>query len=325
MSLQEKVLKLKLDGAIALRHAQFWEKQIAQHGEAKTTAFYKSLGLNHLDGNGPRVINDDKRIIELTIHRDSIPPHRKSAVEWEGLTLSREPTEVEKLCIKSIASAQEAGKASVTVVLLRLRTDLIDDALKAIKKLKPATYHELILKTPKESRAELREQLTKIFNKGRRLVAAELSKGKAIIDIDDDEDDEELDDLTDLTDSRVVNDVQSRITAAAARYALLGLAGAALWEAVNKEMADGSVSYIDRAATGITNKVLAFGRSREMDDRKDEIDHFEQSALLDPNTCEPCVSDDGKTSPNMDDLPGGPNPYCLGSDFCRCFVVAVAN
>lgn len=305
MSLQKKVLKLKLDGAIALRHAQFWERQIAQHGEQKATAFYTSLGLNHLE---------------------------KKSIEWEGLTLSREPTEVEKLCIKSIASAQEAGKASVTTVLLKLRTDLIDNALKAIKKLTPATYHELILKTPKESRAELREQLAKVFEKGRNLVALELGRqrGKSVIagnafKQSQEEDDEELDDLTDLTDSRVVNDVQSRITATAARYALLGLAGAALWEAVNKEMADGSVSYIDRAATGITNKVLAFGRSREAEDRSDEWGSVEYSAILDQNVCEPCAADDGQSAKSEDDLTDTPNPDCAGGDWCRCFHVFVQD
>lgn len=305
MSLQEKVLKLKLDGALALRHAQFWEKQIAEHGEQKATAFYSSLGLNHLE---------------------------KKSVVWEGLTLSREPTEVEKLCIKSIASAQEAGKASVTAVLLKLRTELISDALKAIKKLKPATYHELILKTPKESRAELREQLAKVFEKGRNLVALELARqrGKSIVagnsfKQSQEEDDEELDDLTDLTDSRVVNDVQSRITAAAARYALLGLVGAALWEAVNKEMADGSVSYIDRAATGITNKVLAFGRSREAEDRRDEWGSVEYSAILDQNVCEPCAADDAQTAKSEDDLSPTPNPDCAGGDWCRCFHVFIQD
>lgn len=297
MSLQEKVLKLKLDGAIALRHAAFWERQIVTHGVDKATAFYVSLGLNHLE---------------------------KKSVEWEGLTLSREPTEVEKLCIKSIASAQEAGKASVTTVLLKLRTDLIDNALKAIKKLTPATYHELILKTPKESRAELREQLTKIFNKGRRLVAAELGKTKEAA-IDSDLDDEFLDELTDLTDSRIVNDVQSRITAAAARYRLLGLEGSALNDAIAKEMADGSVSYIDRAATGVAHRVLGFGRLQEMRARASEIDRFEQSELLDDRTCPACAADDGKTASNPDDLPGAPNPDCEGGDYCRGFIVAIAD
>lgn len=76
MSLQEKILRLKLEGATAMRHAQWWEKQIATYGVSKVTEFYTSLGLNHLQTKG---------------------------YEWEGLTLSREPKEHEKLCVKGIA------------------------------------------------------------------------------------------------------------------------------------------------------------------------------------------------------------------------------
>lgn len=343
MSLTKKLAQLQTDADIALRIAAFWQKQIAEHGEAKATSFYQHLGLNHLDDNhGAGVINEDsKRTIEVNIHPDPssafktaalfgekaasvfIPAHRqKKGVEWEGMTLSREPKEHEKIAVKGVFDAQESGKASVTVILLKLRTTLIDDALKAIKKLTPVTYHELILKTPKESKVELREQLTKIFNKGRRLVAQELSKTKEAI-LDDD-DDEFLDELADLTGSRTANEIQARITAAAARYRLLGLEGAALNEAIAKEMADGSVSYIDRAAHGVANRVLNIGRSREADDRKDEWENVEYSALLDQNVCDPCAADDGETSTSEVDLTDTPNPDCAGGDWCRCFHVFIA-
>jgi hypothetical protein len=133
-----------------------------------------------------------------------------------------------------------------------------------------------------------------------------------------------LDLLTDLTISRVTNDVQSRIIAAAARYSLLGQTGAGLISAVTNEINTGSVSYIDRAATGLANRVINIGRGDEMQNRSDEIDRYEQSALLDQSVCEPCAADDGKTASDPDDLPGGPNPDCFGSDYCRCFIVAIA-
>lgn len=295
MGLQEKVLRLKLEGALAVRHALFWENAIAQRGAPAAEAFYKSLGLNHLE---------------------------KKSFEWEGLTLSREPTKAEKLCVKGIAGAQESSKEKITVILLKLRTDLISDGLKGIKKLTPPTYHELMLTASSESRQNLRDRLIKTHKQGRMLVAAELSK-KDTVTSDDEFD--ELDDLTDVTDSRVANDVQSRITAAAARFALLGLTGAQLWAAVSQELADGSVSYIDRASQGLANRVINIGRGDEAQSRSDQWERVEYSAILDQNVCGPCAAEDGQEAATEDELTSVPNPECEGGDWCRCFHVFVAE
>lgn len=320
MSLQAKVLNLKLEAALALKHANGWQKLIDLHGEEKATQFYTHLGLNHLE---------------------------KKSVEWEGLTLSREPKEHEKIAVKGIAQAQGTAKDSINKILLSLRKELIADGLKGIKKLTPATYHELILHASSESRESLRDRLIKVHRQGRLLVAAELSKGKsldslwgeaarvgvkgravaglAFKDAVPQDEFDDLDDLVDLTDSRIANDVQARIIAAATRYRLLGLTGAELLSAIQNEITAGSVSYIDRAATGLANRVINIGRMDEMENRADSIGRYEQSALLDQSVCDPCAADDGLTADNPDELPGGPNPSCLGSDYCRCFIVAIAD
>lgn len=292
MSLQERVLNLKLNAALAIKHAQGWQRLIDLYGEDKATEFYKYLGLNHLE---------------------------KKSFEFEGLMLSREPKEHEKIAVKGIHNAQESAKESIGKVLLNLRDELITDGLKAIKKLKPATYHELTLQASKESRVELRERLVKVHKQGRLLVAAELGRKEAVPEDEFDD----LDLLTDLTDSRVVNDVQARIIDAVARYSLLGLSGQGLIDAVQKEITGGSVTYIDRAARGLANKVINIGRSDEAESRKDEWDRVEYSALLDQNVCEPCAAEDGKTASNEDDLEDTPNPDCLGGDMCRCFLVYI--
>jgi hypothetical protein len=293
MSLQEKILKLRFDAFIAARHAQFWQHAIDVHGPDKATAFYTHLGLNHLESK---------------------------SVEWEGMTLSREPKEHEKLAVKGIARAQESAKESIGKVLLHLREDLIADGLKRIKKIKPATYYELVLKTPSESRSDLRERLIGVRRQGQLLVAAELGKK---VDITNDDEFDELDLLTDLTASRVTNDVQSRIIAAAARYSLLGQTGDGLILAVTNEINTGSVSYIDRAATGLANRVINIGRSDEAENRRDEWERVEYSALLDQNVCQPCADEDGKTANSEDDLQPAPNPECAGGDWCRCFHVYI--
>jgi hypothetical protein len=290
MSLQEKILNLQLQAALAQRVASTWQKVVRDHGEEKATAFYTHLGLNHLE---------------------------KKSYEWEGLKLSREPKEHEKIAVKGIANAQESAKESIGKILLDLREELISDGLKGIKKLKPATYHELTLQASSESRSDLRDRLVEVHKQGRLLVAAELGRKEAVPDDEFDE----LDMLTDLTGSRVANDVQSRIIDAAARHALLGQTGEGLINAVTNEITAGSVTYIDRASRGLANKVINIGRSDEAERRSDDWDRVEYSALLDANVCDPCAAEDGKTASNEDDLQPAPNPDCLGFDLCRCFHV----
>lgn len=290
---------------MAAKHASFWQRAIDTHGEPKALAFYEHLGLNHLERKG---------------------------YEWEGLTLSREPKEHEKIAVKGIHQAQESSKEAVTKILLELRTELISDGLKGIKKLKPANYHELTLQASPDSRLSLRDRLIEVHKQGRLLVSTELGQNsigapktpaKAVETSIDDFDD--LDLLTDLTNGRVVNDVASRIIAAAQRYSLLGLTGKALTEAVQGEINSGSVSYIDRAATGVANQVISLGRRDEAQNRSDDWERIEYSALLDQNVCDPCSSADGETATNEDDLTPAPNPDCAGGDWCRCFHVFIAN
>lgn len=308
-TLGDKVKTLSLTAYRAAKLATFWQTAIDQHGETKAEEFYRHLGLNHLERKG---------------------------YEWEGLTLSREPKEYEKIAVKGVHQAQESSKEAVTKILLDLRTDLISDGLKGIKKLKPANFHELTLQASPNSRLSLRDRLIKVYNKGRRLLDNELADQRLLAgkstaqeypqmkDAAEDEF-EDLDLLTDLTNGRVVNDVASRIIAAAQRYSLLGLTGSQLTEAVQSEINSGSVAYIDRAATGVANQVISMGRSDEAQNRSDDWERIEYSALLDQNVCDPCSSADGETATNEDDLTPAPNPDCAGGDWCRCFHVFIAN
>jgi hypothetical protein len=297
--LESKVSQLERDVVTADRMARFWRKQINVYGEGKAEAFYRSLGLNHLE------------------------PEIKS-VQWEGLTLSREPTEAEKLCVKSVAQAQDSSQQSVAKILGKLRSDLIESGMKAVKKLEPADIHTLTLDAPPAK--DLRADIESIFIIGRKLVATELrgqkrAAPKQITAGDDDL----LDEITEVTVSRVANDVQAKIAEAVARYRLMGLRGSELWAAVNDEMERGSVAYIDRLARGASGRVLNFGRLREAEDRSDEWNKVEYSAILDANVCEPCASEDGESASDESDLTPVPNPDCAGGDFCRCFHVFIAE
>jgi len=291
VSLQRKILDLKLQAALAAKHANFWQRAIDTHGEDRATAFYVSLGLNHLE---------------------------QKSFEWEGLKLSREPKDHEKIAVKGIHNAQESGKEIIGKTLHVARAELIVMGVSALKRLKPANYHELTLHVSDATRDDLRDELIKLHKQGRMLVAAELSRKAAVLDEDEFDD---LEMLTDLTGSRVANDVQARIIDAATRHTLLGQTGDGLINAVTNEINSGSVTYIDRAARGLANKVINIGRSDEAESRSDEWDRVEYSALLDANVCDPCAAEDGKTAANEDDLQPAPNPDCLGGDLCRCFHV----
>lgn len=295
-TLAEKTVRLKSDGIAAIRVADFWQSQITKHGEVKAQEFYLSLGHNHIE---------------------------KKSIEWEGLKLSREPKEHEKLCVKGVSQAQESSKEKITAILLELRTTLISDGLKGIKKLEPATCHELTLSASSEIRTSLRDRLIQVHKQGRLLVAAELGK-KAAIDEEEDEFDE-LDTLTGVTNARVANDVQSRIVGAASRFVLLGLIGIALEDAIRTEVEAGSVGYIDRASTGLANRVINIGRADEAQSRKSEWERVEYSALLDQNVCGPCAAEDGQEAESESNLTPVPNPECEGSDWCRCFHVWIAE
>lgn len=291
MSLQEKIIKLKQDTALADLHVKFWERQIAVHGEAKATDFYKHLGFNHLS----------------------------TKAEFDGLQLRREPRDSEKLCVKGVATAQNEAQGHLSAILLDLRASLVRDGLQAIVALAPADYHRLTLETDNAHRLRLRKQLLSAYKQGRSLVAVEL-KTKAV---DGEEDFGELDTLVDVTDARVANDVQARIIAATARYTALGLIGDALIKAVSDDINTGSTTYIDRTATGLANRTLSIGRSDEA--ATHDIERVEYSALLDNNVCEFCAPHDGETATSEDDLAPAPNPECIGGDFCRCFFVYITS
>jgi hypothetical protein len=292
MSLQAKILQLKLEAALAHRHANGWQRLIDLYGEPQATAFYTHLGLNHLP--------------------------RKS-YDYDGLKLSREPKPHEAPQVKAIAQAQESAKERLSTMMASIRNELVTNALDRLAQLKPANYHKLIVTVGKDEHALLRDLVTETFNDGRLLIAAQRS-GKQDDDVDYDD---ELDDLTDITASRLANDVQARVTGAASRFALLGQFDSGLINSVTNEIHAASISYVDRAATGLANRTLNLGRSAEAS--RFDWQRVEYSALLDANVCGPCATADGQEATNEDDLTPAPNPECEGYDNCRCFHVFVQD
>jgi hypothetical protein len=292
VSLQRKILDLKLQAAMAARHATFWQHAIDVHGEDRATAFYLHLGLNHLPAK---------------------------SFDYDGLQLSREPKVHEALQVKAIASAQDSAKERLTNLLLVIRNGLVEDALARLVKLSPATYHKLIVTVSDNDHDQLHDAVTTTFNDGRLLIATQ----RGIKQADDDDYDDELDQLTSITASRLANDVQARVTGAASRYALLGMTSTALITAVTSDARSASTAYVERAATGLANRTLNLGRSAEA--ARYDWQRIEYSALLDVNTCGPCLDADGQEASDESQLTPAPNPDCEGYDNCRCFWVYVQD
>jgi hypothetical protein len=295
-TLASKILTLKATAYLAGRTATFWQQQIDTHGEQKAEAFYRHLGLNHLSAK---------------------------SVDFDGLTLRRHPRPSEALAIKGVAQVQTSSRDKLATILLKLRSTMITDALIQLGDLNPADLHTLVVAVPATEAQQLRTQLLNTFNDARLLVQHELAAAKQtdfIIDVDDFD---ELDTLADITVARVANDTQARIIGAATRLALLGTQGTSLITATQTEILAGSVSYIDRTATGLANRTISLGRGYEAEQRRDEWATVEYSALLDSNVCGPCADADGLEANNEADLPPAPNPECEGLDNCRCFHVYV--
>lgn len=259
----------------------------------------------------------------------------RKSVEWEGLTLSRQPNPVEQIAIKAISEAQESGKKRLAATLLELREMLVGEAVSGLSGMSAGDAHTLVLDAPGKMHKRVRRDLEGIQDDGRRQVVAELAgqdaKSRAFkipIPVSrkaaDDESDE-LDDLTSATLSRTVNDVQSRATAAALNLLTLGLAADEIDKRLKTQLDEMSTTPQEQAASAAANRALQIGRREEMEARADEIERYQYSALLDKNVCDQCAAEDGKEAKSPDDLQPAPNPECDGTVLCRCFIVAIAK
>jgi hypothetical protein len=246
-------------------------------------------------------------------------PTRK-AVEWQGLTLRRQPRGPEvSLDLKAIVSRQDAGKALLVKILLELRKGLIRQAQIDLAGLSVADFHTLILSAPIVLRMKLVNELVSIYQSGRQLVAKELGHAAPISTLPS----EFIPTLADATLTRVINDVQARVTGSAARFAGLGLRDAQLLDRVNRDLRDGSTGYIDTAAMGASHAAIGRGRGDEGQARSGEWTEVYYSSVLDQNTCGPCLEADGDTGPDEDSIPPAPNDECEGGALCRCIHVFV--
>lgn len=254
----------------------------------------------------------------------------KKTFEFEGLTLGREPTDLEKLLdLKSIVSDLDSEREKLIKIFSRFRKALIDEACEKLDQLAPETAHTLALVPDPKIRKEISKAIKAAFATGRAQVARELlaqdaGKSSTPAAFTKDERDDEalkfLDELTDGAISKIINEISTR---AINEYLTLKLLLDYTIAKLKEILFGQSEKYIDQIAGAAANAAIQSGRSVEAENQSDVWVRVIYSAVLDANTCSPCADADGEEADDEADLPAAPNPDCEGRDKCRCFHVFV--
>jgi SPP1 gp7 family putative phage head morphogenesis protein len=176
--------------------------------------------------------------------------------------------------------------------------------------------HELLLTPPTNAYKRVRKPIVAASEEGRSQIVKDAKGTKTDIP-------ELLQRLIDLTVSRVVNEVQSAAASIIAALGVLGLDRNEIEDRIKQELDDRSDAPFERIAAQAVNAAVNEGRREEMDARKDEIEYYVWSAILDKNTCGPCEALDGTEADSLDQLPDAPYDECEGGANCRCFVISV--
>ena len=274
---------------------------------------------------------EDKEPDKETAPPKSLPENtEKKTFEFDGLTLGREPSELEQLIsLKTIVRDFEAEKEKASKLLLSFRNSLIEQAVEEIRKLTPETVFSLTLTPTANIRTKVLKILKSAYSRGRNQVIGEVnaqSGGKYDLPSHkkDEFDDEYLDDLMAVAIARVINEIQSRsVNIYVSLQTLLDFSEEALREALQDE----STKFVEQTAANVVNAAMQKGRFAEITELlsidPNAYKYCEYSAVLDKGTCSVCRDADGETGATPADVSTAPNPECEGGWNCRCFVVLV--
>lgn len=248
---------------------------------------------------------------------------QKKTFDYVGLTLSREPTELElSIDLKAIADSYESGKDSMLRVILGLRDDLIDQAVIAVGKRTAADVFTLTLVPPKNAYKQISKEVERSVTEGQRQISKNAPKSSH-----PDEFKSEIDDiikrLTELTVSRIINAVQTAAVDVFTALGVLGFSDDEIEADMRVELEERSEKPFEGFARQATNEAVNEGRRVEMEARSDQIEKYVYSAILDANTCGPCEAWDGAEADDPGQLPETPNAECEGGSNCRCFIISV--
>ena len=248
---------------------------------------------------------------------------------------------------QDVGALMDRGRDLIAAQFYPLRSGLIGEALQKLAKMQPGFFHQLVLEWPPEAALALRSTLSDLFFEGQRLVKAEMMAQRDGLSPDlaprTVEDEALITRTSDVGISRILNEIQSRAVASAARYSLL--TGSALIDAIRVQLEGQSDAFLTDAASHVSAIAINAGRDREMIDgdegptalkrgRKDDDDDDPDESgfwvyvwvdARDGKECEACL-DLARTFLNCDatkreQLPDAPYPDCAdGYGKCRCYV-----
>lgn len=284
----------------------------------------------------------------------------KKTFEFDGLTLSREPSEIEKLIdLKSLVSDLESQSENLEASLLKYRDALINQAVSAAKDLDEKTIFSLTLERNEKQAKFVKKALNEAYGKGRAQIMREInvqtsekmykaSKQKDCIycsysekgvyklcekcfipplelkDLTSDETEERLASLSDSTIAKILNEIQSRAINAYTALKILGWDVGSFFDELKTRLFGESSAFVSQLARNSANAAVMKGRMDEIAETSEGITEY--SAILDKNLCSECKAYDGKRSATPEnDFPEVPNPYCKGGSNCRCFWVAILD
>jgi HK97 family phage portal protein len=240
----------------------------------------------------------------------------KKTSDYEGLTLSREPTEIEKsIDLKAIADSFDPSE--LFTVVLEIRDELYVQAAKEAVRLSDAEIHTLSLTPPRSAYKKIRTPIEASVGYGREQIAGN-AKALQKKDLFDD-----ISRLVELTVSRLINSVSTNTVDVMASLGVLGVERGEIEAELLERLEERSDKPYEGIARQTTNTAVNAGRREEMEARAERIDYYVYSAILDKNTCRPCSEADGLEAERLDDLPETPNVACPGGANCRCFIIPV--
>lgn len=242
------------------------------------------------------------------------------SVNWQGMTLRREPTEIEARIIKQVDEVYQSGKLSMEGRLLSLRARYVDQIIDELDDLDPEDFYTATVTPVDADRLAVAAILTALFLRGAALIVGELrNQGAGDGDPSARPDSRLINTIAGALVSKIANDVQARGTGAAVSASLLGQDVRA---SVTTALDQGSTAYVTRSAAEATNWAIGKGRDAEIEQRSDEIEYLVYSAVLDNSTCRPCGEADGMGG-QLGEIPDAPNPDCDGGANCRCLHIPV--
>lgn len=250
----------------------------------------------------------------------SIPDVLVKQEMWNGIPVSRMPTDLEARAIKSIDDEYQNGVITLSALLLGLRERYIEEITRTIADTDPEDYARITLEPTEDDRARVEAALALLFVRGADLITQELRQQGTESQTTSTPNAEDIALLAALLLLKVANDVRARAVSAAITGTVTGREAA---DYAREEMMAGSTAYVAGAAAEMTNVILAQGRDAEMAAKADSIRVYIYSAVLDVRTCGVCRAADGTRGPRAS-LPPVPNPNCAGRMRCRCVILPVA-